>query len=251
MIHHAHVCALLFLSCLFLGCQSKPVSQETADPVQAPLPVPAPDAQNLIANPGFESGLDAWTWLDWSKGWAPYKLSSSRVRSGQHALHLPILSDAKRSTIVWGGVQEITLQGDIPECIEGYYYVENWVHEDWKQYLQLVVIDLTHPLGDKRGDAQLRYVISGSSTPPLSISNAQYLFVERSESPKIGQWTRFQVNPRRDFMQSWNYTPAAGAKLRILFEGRYDLHKSAIPARGDVFYDDLYFGPKTASHCAD
>lgn len=211
------------------------------------------EPENLISNPGFESGLEGWQWLEWSKGWSEFKLSSDHAYSGRQSLHLPIFSADRRQTVVWGGVQEIALTGEIPECIDGYYYVENWEKGDWKQYLQLVLIDLTHALPGRSGNAQLRYIVSGSTEPPLTISNAQYLFVEnpRRATPVVGKWTYFSVNPRRDFMKSWNYTPSAGAKLRVLFEARYDYHLTSVPARGDVYYDQLYFGPKTKEHCAE
>ena len=231
--------------------QSAPA--QAAASTQADAPVENAPV-NLLKNPGFEEGLQDWTWLDWSKGWSAFALSESRVHEGKGALHLPVLSVDQRPTVVWGGVQEIELPAEIPDCIDGYYYVENWESGNWKQYLQLVVIDLTHSLGQGNGQAQLRYIVSGSRTPPLTISNASYLFVEkeRRDTPVIGQWTYFSVNPRQDFIESWHYTPNQGAKLRVLFEGRFDLHHDpATRARADVYYDDLYFGPKTADHCAD
>lgn len=213
---------------------------------------PIEDAGNILGNAGFEQGLFGWQWLDWSKGWAPFALSTQYAYEGKQSLHLPVLSADRRPTVVWGGVQEITLADDIPECVEGYYYVENWTVKDWKQYLQLVIIDLSHDLGAKQGNSQLRYIISGSKEPPLSISNAQYLFMEkdRRDVPVIGKWTHFSVNPRADFEQHWKYRPGKDATLRVLFEGRFDYHKSDEPARGDVYFDNLYFGPKTATRCS-
>ena len=211
-----------------------------------------PDPANLLQNPGFESGLDGWKWLDWSKGWAAFNLSLDHAYDGVQSLYLPVFSADKRPTVVWGGVQELELPGDIPECIEGYYYVDNWETGAWKQYLQLVVIDLSHDLGPGKGQAQLRYIISGSKEPPLTISNASYLFAEkeRRDIPVLKRWTHFSVNPREDYLKSWNYTPTKGSQLRILFEARYDLHHTNVPAKADVYYDGLYFGPKTAARCA-
>ena len=227
------------------------VSEETLSKPMTGLE-PILDSGNILGNGGFEQGLFGWKWLDWSKGWAPFALSTQYAYEGKQALYLPVLSTDKRPTVVWGGVQEITLTDDIPECVEGYYYVENWSVKDWKQYLQLVIIDLSHDLGAKRGNAQLRYIISGSKEPPLSISNAQYLFMEKERRaiPVIGKWTHFSVNPRADFEQHWKYRPAKGATLRVLFEGRFDLHQSDEPARGDVYFDNLYLGPKTATRCS-
>lgn len=252
----------LIVMAALCGCQQKIQSDgQTAaaaqnhfndsNPVTGRTPIK--DAGNILMNPGFEQGLDGWKWLDWSKGWAPFSLSKNHAYEGSQALHLPVLSTDNRQTVVWGGVQEITIPDEIPECIEGYYYVENWHKEDWKQYLQLVVIDLSHPLGNKQGNAQLRYIISGSKLPPLSISNAQYLFVEkeRRETPVLNQWTHFSVNPREDFQKSWQYIPPKGSTLRVLFEGRFDYHRSNHAARADVYFDNLYFGPKTETRCKD
>lgn len=233
-----------------------PEASEPADTVAKHVslpPISEPD--NLLKNPGFEAGLEPWTWLSWSKGWAAHQLSTAQAYEGRFSLLLPLSSqNDARQTIVWGGVQEPTLPADIPECIEGYYYVEDWQRGNWKQYLQLVVIDLSHDLGPGRGQAQLRYIISGEKTPPLQISNAQYLFIEtdRKETPNIRQWTKFHINPREDFVKNWNYTPNAGHKMRVLFEARYDMHTAGLPpAKANVYFDNLYMGPKTATRCSD
>ena len=207
------------------------------------------ESANLLANPGFELGLMHWQWLDWSKGWAPFALSQSQAHGGTQSLHLPVTSMDARPTIVWGGVQELVLPDEIPECIDGYYYVENWERGAWKQYLQFVVIDLSRSLGEKAGNAQLRYVLTGSSVPPLQISNAQYLFAERSDTPTQGKWVHFALEPRRDFRKQWQYVPQKGAQLRLLFEARFDGRPRDGVARADVYYDDLYFGPKTETRC--
>lgn len=213
------------------------------------------ESSNILQNPGFERGTEQWKWLDWSKGWAAFEASTTHAYEGQGSLHLPVQSDA-RPTIVWGGVQEPVLTEDIPECVEGYYFVESWSKADedpWSEYLQFVVIDTSHSLGEKRGQAQLRYIIAGSKTPPLNISNAQYLFMEpRTDRPVVGQWTRFTANPREDFQKNWQYTPTKGAKLRVLFEARYDNHREQQKAvSASVYFDNLYMGPKTATRCAD
>ncbi|MBQ1265328.1 MAG: hypothetical protein IIY06_00980 [Proteobacteria bacterium] len=208
---------------------------------------------NILMNAGFENGTETWQWLDWSKGWAAFKHATDHSYEGNGSLYLPLKSD-ERPTVVWGAVQEITLDDDIPECVEGYYYIEQWHSGDWKQYLQVVIIDLSHSLGEKMGQAQLRYIVSGTTTPPLNISNAQYLFVEthRRETPVLKQWTKFSFNPRADFEKNWNYKPTKGAKLRVLFEARYDHHrKQQNPVLADVYFDNLYMGPKTATRCAD
>jgi hypothetical protein len=253
MYRAAQIAGLCFICAWgYVGCHSAPQTDLSAKSDILPQSnTQVTNCANLLQNPGFESGLDGWKWLDWSKGWSAFKLSSDYAHEGAHSLHLPVFSADKRPTVVWGGVQELELPDEIPECIEGYYYVDNWQSGDWKQYLQMVVIDLSHDLGPGQGQAQLRYIVSGSKEPPLSISNASYLFAEkeRRDTPVLNQWTHFSVNPREDYQKSWQYTPTKGSKLRVLFEARFDLHHTAQPARADVYYDDLYFGPKTATHC--
>lgn len=212
------------------------------------------ESDNLLVNPSFEAGLEGWHWLDWSKGWAAFALSYEQAYDGQASLHLPVRSMDTRSTVVWGGVQELTLQDSIPECVEGYFMVKNWQHHDWKQYLQLVIIDRSHNLGQDLGQAQLRYIISGSVDAPLQISNARYLFVEKTRQavPPLDKWTHFSVNPRKDYQESWQYIPQAGAELRVLFEGRFDQRRPGqAPAHADVYFDNLYMGPKTATRCVE
>ncbi len=250
---------VLVIAGMALGCQRGAVQDGVDDIVGTAENAamrggkPIFEKENLLVNAGFEQGTNGWTWLDWSKGWSGFSHDTKHAYEGDGSIHFSVVSD-HRETTVWGAVQEPVLFDDIPECIEGYYYVEDWDNGPWKQYLQLVVIDLTHSLGPKQGQAQLRYIISGSKTPPLNISNAQYLFLEkpRADKPKIGQWTRFVANPRRDFQENWQYTPTKNAKLRVLFEARYDLHSADMPlAKAEVYFDNLYMGPKTSTRCVD
>ena len=248
-------------ACLLLGC-GKPsttadmpgdVSYGDVDHLPDRTSAPVEEHTNILKNAGFEADTQEWKWLDWSKGWSAFELAHDHAYEGKASLYLPVRSDG-RPTIVWGAVQELTLDDDIPECVEGYYYVDQWQSGEWKQYLQFVVIDLSHTLGEKMGQAQLRYIVSGAVTPPLNISNAQYLFAEthRREIPVIKRWTKFSVNPKEDFEKNWGYTPTKGAQLRLLFEARFDHHfKQANPALADVYFDNLYMGPKTATRCAD
>lgn len=228
------------------------VTNLVATPSPAVHREPIQEKENLLANPGFEEGTQPWVWLNWSKGWSAFEHSSAQAYEGKSSLLLPLLSVDARPTVVWGGVQELTLAGEMPECVEGYYYVENWTKGDWKQYLQVVLIDLTHSLGPNRGQAQLRYIVSGEQSAPLTISNAQYLFVEteRRVHPVIGEWTKFSMNPRQDFVKNWNYVPGAGDKIRALFEARFDAHgPTQTQARAKVYYDNLYIGPKSDTRC--
>ena len=129
---------------------------------------PIVEAGNLLANPGFEQGEVGWHWLEWSKGWAPFRISRNLAYEGDASVLLPLRSqNDARSTIVWGAVQEVELTEALPGCIEGYYYVDKWSRGAERQYLQLVIIDLSRDVG--QGNAQLRYVVSGAETQPHQI----------------------------------------------------------------------------------
>lgn len=210
-----------------------------------------PPERNFIVNPGFEEGDLAWQWLAWSKGWAPFKISGKKSRSGTSSAHLDVRSKGEtRSTIVWGVVQEITLSTGAPDCLEGYYFVDSWERGALKQYIQVVIIDLSKK--HRAGNAQMRYIISGVDKPPYNLSNAHYVFVdpEKKTTPEKKRWVRFTINPASDFKRFWNYIPPAGHRLRLLFEARFDGKKPGSPdVKTGVYYDDLYLGPAASGHC--
>ena len=259
------VILFILLLIFFSGCRRsadntmKPKHQESVSGFsggsigsRALVPAVVADSDNLLMNPGFESGLRGWHWLDWSKGWSAFSLSQEFSYEGMHSLHLPVRSEGdRRSTVVWGGVQELELSEDIPECLDGYFYINNWKRGAWKQYLQVVVIDLSQSLGENAGMPQLRYLVTGEVRPPLSIGNAQYIFEPNhlTESPVMGEWLYLQFNPRRDFQEMWGYVPGSGHKLRVLFEARFDERRGG-DAYADVYYDHLYFGPRKSGHCS-
>jgi len=211
-----------------------------------------PDSgDNILPNGGFEDGDRAWQWLSWSKGWAPFAVSRKVSRSGSASALLDVSSAGDtRSTIVWGVVQEIELPVAMPDCLEGYYYVDGWQRGAAKQYLQAVIIDLSKQL--KNGNAQMRYILSGVTSEPYNLGNAHYLFLDpaRKTTPASRTWILFKTDPKQDFEKNWGYVPAAGHRLRVLFEARFD---SRLPgdaeARAAVHYDDLYLGPAGAGHC--
>jgi hypothetical protein len=213
--------------------------------------VRGPEARNVLSNPGFEQGDKGWQWLSWSKGWAPFVISGKRPRTGASAALLAVRSKGDvRSTIVWGVVQELTLPIPMPDCLEGYYYVDGWTRGARNQYIQAVIIDLSQTYSN--GNAQIRYILSGVDTQPYNLGNAHYVFADPAKptTPPAGTWIRFSLDPAGDFERDWKYVPAAGHKLRVLFEARYDNHGPGdAEAKADVYYDDLYLGPATRGHC--
>ena len=214
---------------------------------------PAADEHNILANPGFEEGRKPWIWLDWSKGWSPFTISSNRARTGSSSALLSVRSEGDgRSTIVWGVVQEVPIGEHPIDCLEGYYYVDGWERGARNQYIQMVVIDLSHKT--EKGNAQVRYLLSGMDKPPYNLGNARYEFVdpEKKVVPIKGEWVRFTVNPAGDFQKHWSYTPPAGNNLRVLFEARFDSRKPEDKtAKADIYYDDLYLGNATSKRCGE
>jgi hypothetical protein len=221
---------------------------------RAPEPVeeePPGEGHNILPNGGFEEGEKAWQWLSWSKGWAPFAISRKVARTGSASALLDVSSAGDpRTTIVWGVVQEIELPVSMPDCLEGYYYVDQWQRGAARQYLQAVIIDLSQQL--KNGNAQMRYILSGVTTQPYNLGNAHYVFLDpaRKTTPARKTWILFKTNPKQDFEKNWGYVPPAGHKLRVLFEARFDSRTPADPdARAAVHYDDIYLGPAGAGHC--
>ena len=207
---------------------------------------------NLLKNSGFENGKEGWQWLEWSGGWAPFKISDKIFRSGIRSAYLPVDSTGEsRRTVVWGVVQEVTVKKCHIDCLEGYYYVGRWERGANKQYLQVVIIDLSRKVKGG-GNAQIRYILSGVDSPPYNLGNAHYVFVDsdRRKDPKIKKWIYFSMDPSFDFATQWGYEPKEGHLLRVLFEARFDDYiLGQGRALADVYYDDLYLGPRTPIHC--
>lgn len=212
-----------------------------------------PTEHNLILNPSFEKSGMEWKWLQWSSGWAPFEISTNRSHQGSHAALLKVSSaEQNRSTVVWGVVQEITIAGRFPTCLEGYYFVEKWSRGAERQYIQVVIIDLTEKVLDGKVNPQIRYILSGLDKLPYILVNAHYVFVdpERKIEPIQGSWVKFSMNPLKDFKENWGYIPSSGHTVRLLFEARFDNRKKDDPnSEAYVYYDDLYFGQSSPTHC--
>jgi hypothetical protein len=206
---------------------------------------PSPSAAgNLFANAGFENGPQPWISLSTEAWGTPFRVSGAAARSGQDSALLELRADREAAgSKVFGVVQEITPE-QFPELLSGYYRVEDWTRGTDKQYLQFVVIAFgaTNMPGDFP-NYQIRYLLAGIDQPPFEIGNAYFVFVSKDE-PVTGKWVYFERNIRDDFQQLWGAVPQGFAKLRILFEVRYDDKPvGSGEAKANVFYDDLYVGP--------
>jgi hypothetical protein len=200
-------------------------------------------SRNLLRNPGFENGEQPWISLS-GAGWgAPFRVSDAAAHGGDHSALLEMRAEEEAGSKVFGVVQEIQ-PDEFPELISGYYRVGQWKRGTETQYLQFVVIAMgaTNMPGGYP-NYQIRYLLAGTSTPPLSISNAKFVFVG-TEEPVPGGWVHFERNVRQDFIDQWGAVPQGFSMIRVLFEVRYDGKEAGVmDPMADVFYDDLYLGP--------
>ncbi len=199
-----------------------------------------PATGNLFPNGDFEDGRDPW----YSLKPPDFILSSEVAQSGNASALLQMRegTDAEGAKVFYL-VQEINPE-EFPEVISGYYRVENWRKGTLKQYLQFVVIVFAaENVPNNFPNHQIRYPLAGIDSPPFAISNAKFVFLGKEE-PVDGEWVYFERNVREDFLNLWGEVPTGYEKLRILFEVRYDDKMIGEgPVEGDVYYDDLYYGP--------
>ncbi len=215
-------------------------------------PVLPDDSRNMLANPGFELGEKGWEWLSWSKGWAPFEISTGRRHQGQRSVLLPVRSAGDpRRTIVWGVVQEVVLGEQFPECMEGWYLVSRWKRGAPKQYLQAVIIsDVKTPKG---ADQQIRMIITGMDVPSYNLTNARYFFADPDKpvTPPLETWVHFDLEPAKWFAEAWGALPPAGTRLRVFYEARFDDRGPDDEVIAEVYFDDVYLGPRARGHCED
>lgn len=212
------------------------------------IPLEPPAGENLLDNPSFEEGTEPWCSLSTEAWGDPFSVSSKRAHTGENSAFLELRSEEGVATRVLGVVREAAPE-EFPELLSGYYYVDRWDRGTPKQYLQVVVIvwgaanipQEAVELG--ASNHQMRYIVAGVESQPTSIANARYVMITRDE-PKTGQWVFFERNVSQDFQELWGAVPEGFAKIRILFEVRWDDRQpSDGTTTADVYYDDLYLGP--------
>lgn len=211
---------------------------------------PEPDqSKNLLKNPSFEDGVEPWFSFDTRNpiSWGPFSVSDAMPRTGKSSVLLSLDSSTRKGpTCILGAIQEFPCERP-PETISGWYRVDAWERATPKQYLQVVVIlwNVRQPIPNVRGasNVQIAYTLAGVDAAPLSISNRKFVLAGPPE-PVLSEWVRFEVHPRKDFLEHWKVDFNQFEYCRVLFEVRYDgLEKDApAPARATVYYDDLYAG---------
>jgi hypothetical protein len=251
------VCAMVMLA---IGCRPKDSSPKDSS-------LRARDTANLFANGDFESGRPPWfdRRAPSRNHWHGFDVSTAYAIHGRNSALLRLLADetapVREKIFIAGAIQEVHLptlvsEGaheeyqEFPETISGYYRVENWHRRTEKQYIQFVVIlwasDL-HPDQPEETNVQIRYVLAGATTPPLSLSNAKYIILGSPE-PSVGTWIPFSRDLRKDWLEQWGALPHRYEFLRIFFEVRYDDAPALEPGSlAEVYFDDLYLGPASAA----
>lgn len=213
-------------------------------------------AANLLANPGFESGADGWSYPETSPYWGPFAVVDAPVHAGRRAAHLELRSgpgSPPDGTRVFGVTQELRA-GDVPDVVGGFYRVGSWEKgaDVTHLYLQFVAIvwgdpataALVTPENPESGirNYQIRYYLAGVNTPPFRLRNAKLEFVTR-EPPRLDEWVYFEIPLRSDFERLWGRVPEDFERIHLLFEARWDNKPTGSRIHADVYFDDLFAGP--------
>lgn len=197
--------------------------------------------RNAIANGGFEDGEAPWIAL---AGGEKFRLTEAQAHTGATSALLSMDDPPGRTgTKIYYLVQEIT-PAQLPQTLSGFYRVEGWQPGSRFQYLQFVVIVFGADNFPATSDNwQIRYLLAGTGTEPLTIGNGKFKFFSRA-APVQDEWVPFETDLREDFQQLWGMVPEGIDKIRLLFEVRWDGRAASDgPAAADVYYDDLYAGP--------
>lgn len=196
---------------------------------------------NLLQNGSFEQGIEPWFSLE-SESWAGFSITDRYAFDGRFSAYLALRADRHdHGAKVFGLIQELSPKR-FPRKISGYYRVENWQRGTAKQYLQCVVIVWGDKAITQYQNIQIRYVLTGITEPPFTISNGRFVFLGDRELT-VGQWVRFERDLRSDFLQHWGHIPEHFEKIRVLFEARYDDKELGTELSADVYYDKLSLEP--------
>ncbi|MEX0800907.1 MAG: hypothetical protein WD379_06820 [Dehalococcoidia bacterium] len=221
----------------------------------SPQPPESDPSQNVFTHPGFEDcpDSDVTPCGEWFALKPPdFEVTSDQAHSGDRSVHLKMRQAADAEGVAINYLVQEVNPTEFPEVISGAYRVDNWKRGTEKQYLQFVVIVWgaanapTDPNGERFGNHQIRYLLTGIDSDPFQIANAKFVYIHGKE-PVQGEWVPFEVNVKQDFLDLWGEVPTGYERVRLLFEVRYDDKVPGDPAEADVYYDDLYFGPAEGS----
>lgn len=253
--------------------QAQPAPANTPVPAAAPAASPTaaapatPDAENpllravkkvgnLLVNPDFEAPKvegkpDWWSFAGKNtESWVDFSIAEGKGREKSKAAKVHVDSTNRvAKAAISGVVQEV--KGDhVPEKLSGYYFVESFEKNTPKLYLQAVVIVWNDYEARQRQlvnapSIQIAYTLTGVKEAPKVMTNRKFV-VLGNETPKQGEWVKFEVNPREDFVKLWGIDPGQYEFIRVFFELRYDDLDSTVegakPTKATAYYDDVYFG---------
>lgn len=240
MSRFGKIASLLIPAALLAACGQAPPSTSA---------LPWQRADNLLANGSFEKGREPWFSLkDESPFWRDFQISDTVALSGRHSARLSLdsLQFNDRGTWVWGVARDVPVTR-LPRRVSGAFRVHGWQQGTPNQYLQVAVSITPREEGfiilpDPKMPLQVAWVLAGIDREPFRLGNRRFLFPGPLEMPQ-DRWVNFEFDLHGDFQAAWGIVPDGFAKLRLLFEARYDGWQPGHgEVSGDVFFDDLYLG---------
>lgn len=241
---------------------------------------PEQAAHNLLVNPSFEEPVppeqkqpvnphilgEWWSFTGPEKPyWRHFEIDDTIAHDGERSVRLTLDStNWGGPTLIVGATQNVKAEA-MPDELSGFVRVSDWQRGTTNQYVQIVVIvwnvSANLPAGLAAKNYQIAYTFAGIEAPPFAIANRKFQF-PRGElvslqgedgEPIQGEWVRFDLNPRADFLREWGVDPSDFEYIRVLYEVRYDGRKpgSEPHAKALVHWDDLYFGPRREAEASE
>lgn len=233
---------------------------------------PTAEPKNLLVNPSFEEPVepqaqpvnphvigDWWSFAGPDKPyWRHFEVADDEAAEGEKSARLTLDSENyDGATLIVGATQNV-ITDTMPTELSGAVRVDDWKRGTMRQYVQIVVIvwNVTDnkPARVAAKNYQIAYTFAGIDQPPFAIANRKFLFPRGEQidlhgedgNPIEGEWKRFDLNPREDFIKHWGVDPSDFEYVRVLYEVRYDGRRANLepPAYASVHWDDLYFGDR-------
>lgn len=231
--------------------------------------IPPPPEGNLVSDPGFEEGGEAWAYIGGMR-LGLFRVSDAIARSGSKSGHLFLDSrqaPARMSVRAASAVHEPKPEA-FPATLAGWYRVERFeLPEDEDTGLTVNVI--VYAMGDPRAMDILRP--KDPDIPPPSAPIRGYGIVyrlagrlsktqERMQSefapwgnladrvvslgePTLGEWVRFELPIGADFEEVWGEVPGEFESLRVMLQVLWMDRPVGADVAADVFFDDLELLP--------
>ena len=251
---------------LLLAASLIAAQPETTEKAQADEP------KNLLVNPSFEEPVAPqaqpvnphvigqwWSFAGPDKPyWRHFEVADDEAAEGEKSVRLTLDSEGyDGATLIVGATQNV-ITDTVPTELSGFVRVDDWERGTLRQYAQIVVIvwnvSDNKPRGLAAKNYQIAYTFAGIERPPFAIANRKFLFPRGDlvdlqgpdGNPVQGEWKRFDLNPREDFMKQWGVDPSDFEYVRVLYEVRYDGRQAQQEphAHAVVHWDDLYFGER-------